>query len=292
MRFLRTLVVIAVAGGSLSAQVPESEKVSVTDPDRLERMGFPRDARNVFIWSKADLGNPPAGPHAAALETWGTAAGYTTVPGFALQAERPEFSTIIRDMSRARCNENTSPNDEVDAQAIALLPVPEGVRLSQFLYWAYDTDPDLDLTFDVYETCLAPGAGLPGVTLIAHGFTILSIGPYFGFVSLNDLTADTRNCSYSVQVTFAPVGEECVAGGLEVQKLQVVWTRQVSPPPATATFNDVPTDHRFFQFVEALAESGITGGCNAAPPLFCPDDPLTRGQMAAFLAKGLGLQWP
>ena len=151
------------------------------------------------------------------------------MPGFALQAERPEFSTIIRDMSRARCNENTSPNDEVDAQAIAQLPVPEGVRLSQFLYWAYDTDPDLDLTFDVYETCLAPGAGLPGVTLIAHGFTILSIGPYFGFISLNDLTADTRNCSYSVQVTFALVGEECVAGGLEVQKLQVVWTRQVSP---------------------------------------------------------------
>ena len=50
--------------------------------------------------------------------------------------------------------------------------------------------------------------------------------------------------------------------------------------------------HNCNQFVEALFRSGITAGCNAAPPLYCPDQPLTRGQMAAFLAKGLGLQWP
>ncbi len=39
-----------------------------------------------------------------------------------------------------------------------------------------------------------------------------------------------------------------------------------------------------------LAGSGITSGCN--PPfgdLFCPDDVVTRGQMAAFLVRGLGL---
>jgi hypothetical protein len=67
---------------------------------------------------------------------------------------------------------------------------------------------------------------------------------------------------------------------------------QVSPAPATATFNDVPTGHPFFQYIEALAASGITGGCQASPPLYCPDNPLTRGQMAVFLAKALGLHWP
>jgi hypothetical protein len=25
---------------------------------------------------------------------------------------------------------------------------------------------------------------------------------------------------------------------------------------------------------------------------FCPDQPLTRGQMAVFLSKALGLHWP
>ncbi|HSJ33752.1 MAG TPA: ScyD/ScyE family protein [Acidimicrobiia bacterium] len=42
--------------------------------------------------------------------------------------------------------------------------------------------------------------------------------------------------------------------------------------------------------IAALAAAGITKGCN--PPdndEFCPDDPTTRGQMAAFLNRALGL---
>jgi len=225
-----------------------------------------------------------------APETWGTATGYTTVPAFALQAERPEFSTIIRDMSRARCNENTSPDDEVDARAIAQLPVPDGALLTQLAYWAYDTDPDLDLSYDVYETCQTPGGGLPFVTPLGHASPSFSAGQYDGFIPFSHLTADATNCAYSVRVTFAPAGHECVAGGLEVEKFRVAWVRQVSPPPANPTFGDVPVGHPFFQFVEALAKSGITGGCGNGN--YCPDAPLTRGQMAVFLAKALGLQWP
>ena len=42
--------------------------------------------------------------------------------------------------------------------------------------------------------------------------------------------------------------------------------------------------------IEAVAAEGITKGCN--PPdndRFCPDDPVTREQMAAFLVRALGL---
>jgi len=52
----------------------------------------------------------------------------------------------------------------------------------------------------------------------------------------------------------------------------------------------VPTGHPFFQFIEALAAAGITGGCGNGN--YCPDNPVTRGQMAVFLAKALGLHWP
>ena len=69
----------------------------------------------------------------------------------------------------------------------------------------------------------------------------------------------------------------------------VVDVFPVSPAPGSATFNDVPTNHPFFQFIEALKASGITGGCQASPPLYCPDNSVTRGQMAVFLAKALGL---
>jgi hypothetical protein len=70
----------------------------------------------------------------------------------------------------------------------------------------------------------------------------------------------------------------------------VAYKLQVSPAPPTATFGDVPTSHPFYQFIEALAASGITGGCGEGN--YCPDQPLTRGQMAVFLAKALGLEWP
>src|SRR5690606_13220984 len=55
-------------------------------------------------------------------------------------------------------------------------------------------------------------------------------------------------------------------------------------------FEDVPSSNPFAGDIEWLASEGITRGCN--PPqnsLFCPNDPVTRGQMAAFLVRALGL---
>ena len=66
-------------------------------------------------------------------------------------------------------------------------------------------------------------------------------------------------------------------------------TTSLSPATGTATFGDVPTTHLFFQYVEALAAAGITSGCGGGN--FCPDAAVTRGQLAVFLAKALGLHW-
>ena len=71
--------------------------------------------------------------------------------------------------------------------------------------------------------------------------------------------------------------------------MRVFYKLSVSPAPATATFGDVPTSHPFFQFIEALVKSGITAGCGGGN--YCPDAALTRGQMAVFLSKGLGLHF-
>ena len=69
----------------------------------------------------------------------------------------------------------------------------------------------------------------------------------------------------------------------------VFYRLQVSPAPVIATFSDVPTSHLFFQYIEALAAAGITAGCGGGN--YCPDSPVTRGQMAVFLARALGLHW-
>ena len=42
--------------------------------------------------------------------------------------------------------------------------------------------------------------------------------------------------------------------------------------------------------IESLARAGITDGCNPTTnDRFCPDDYVTRGMMAAFLVRGIGL---
>jgi hypothetical protein len=42
--------------------------------------------------------------------------------------------------------------------------------------------------------------------------------------------------------------------------------------------------------IEILYSNGITFGCNEAGTQFCPNTAVTRGQMAAFLVRALGLE--
>ncbi len=54
-------------------------------------------------------------------------------------------------------------------------------------------------------------------------------------------------------------------------------------------FTDVATDNVHRTNINAIAEAGITLGCNAGGTLFCPSTFVTRAQMASFLARALDL---
>ncbi len=60
------------------------------------------------------------------------------------------------------------------------------------------------------------------------------------------------------------------------------------PVQCTGRFIDVPVGHLFCGFIEQLFEGGITGGCDLIGGTFCPDEPVTRGQMAVFIESALG----
>jgi hypothetical protein len=227
-------------------------------------------------------------------KSWGTYAGQTLLPGFELRAARPDRESGVHLEKRVAgtfCVVSTFPDENplVDHVAYAQIRVPEGAALQQFQYWAYDDLDDYGLTFDLYETCQSPDFVPPSTALVTSADTFGAIGHVFGFKPLDGWPVK-KDCIYTVRVTFGPSSVACQSDHLQVQKMLVYWTRQVSPAPPMATFGDVPTSHPFFQFVEALAKSGITGGCGGGS--FCPDAALTRGQMAVFLAKALGLQWP
>ncbi len=57
-------------------------------------------------------------------------------------------------------------------------------------------------------------------------------------------------------------------------------------PPFTPSglFNDVPTNYWAFSSIETLRISGITAGCGGGN--YCPEDSVTRAQMAVFLERG------
>ena len=289
-RYSIFLAGLVLASTSVRGQVPASERIPVTDPDRLQKMGFDRHARNVFEWSRADrtTNESKSFDPSELPKTWGTSLGFSTIYGHQLQAVSSVIKVFRGNDAGAYCYDSTAYPDGV--RAFAQIQAPEGASLGEFRSWSYDLDPSKDLTFRVWETCQEYGYDSPTHTLVAENSTLGAIGYLPGTKSLQGLTVDNDNCAYTVDVQFAGPDESCSYGALRVLKLQTTWTRQVSPAPATATFGDVPTDHRFFQFVEALVKSGITAGCGGDN--YCPDAPITRGQMAVFLAKALGLQWP
>jgi hypothetical protein len=48
-------------------------------------------------------------------------------------------------------------------------------------------------------------------------------------------------------------------------------------------FTDVPATHPQFPHIQKMRELGYTAGCTATT--YCPNDPVTRGQMAAFIVR-------
>ena len=146
-----------------------------------------------------------------------------------------------------------------------------------------DSNPGAALTVVVIRRP-SPNGPIASVTPLGSsgdpetpGCGFLSVAP-----SVSPLVIDNENNTYVVEVRTPGTSLFFVAA-------RVHYTLQVSAAPAVATFSDVPTSHPFFRFIEALARSGITSGCGGGN--FCPDAPLTRGQMAVFLSLGLGLHF-
>ncbi len=61
------------------------------------------------------------------------------------------------------------------------------------------------------------------------------------------------------------------------------------PTPASQRFNDVPPANVFYNFIDRMAVLNITLGCTPDHLFYCPSDPVTRAQMAAFLVRAFDL---
>jgi hypothetical protein len=182
---------------------------------------------------------------------------------------------------------------------LAPLALPEGASIQKICLFANDSDTAQFGYAQAYLVAvkLVPLDGTPATVPIPNASVISSADVGYQYQCSADFSYTLRS---SVDVDGDQVVDSVVhylelylpypsQNALSFGGAQITWKRQVSDPPASPTFGDVPDSHPFYQYIEALAASGITGGCGSGN--YCPDSPLTRGQMAVFLAKALGLHW-
>ena len=190
----------------------------------------------------------------------------------------PVRSTVGTDVGPEvlmRHGTNTDPTE-----LVAGVTLPSGAKIAGLEVSGCDDSDTSDLTATLLECPDPKGACAPIAQVVTNGTpgcdffaTTLADGP-----NINNL-----GNSYVLDVLLGPDSK------LRFRDVRVFYRRVLSPAPATATFADVPTNDLAFRAVEALAASGITQGCGIGQ--FCPNQTVTRSQMAIFLARALGLFW-
>ena len=160
--------------------------------------------------------------------------------------------------------------------------LPSGALITYVELDSCDSDATYDVIADLYLCDNLGNCGLPKETLASSNNGTIPCG--FTSAAVSGIQVDNYRNQITVRVNTGSGTESTRFAGVVLG-----YVLQVSQPPAFPDFNDVPTTSPQYPFIEALYNSGITAGCGGGN--YCPDNPLTRGQMAVFLAKALGLQF-
>ncbi len=108
--------------------------------------------------------------------------------------------------------------------------------------------------------------------------------PFVNFLTLMKQAAITSGCTAT---TYCPDGNT-TRGEMAVFIVRALLGTDAFDYPAAPYFTDVTAAHPFFKFIQKMKQLGITSGCTASA--YCPNDPVTRGQMAVFIVRArLGL---
>ena len=174
---------------------------------------------------------------------------------------------------------------ELEAQ----INLPAGAVISTFECFVFDADGAVDISATFMRNEADASTGVPGGNASIQ--TVASAGaPGYAVISQSGLSYTLKYSENNARLLHTVLLQIPFSGNVRFRGCRFVWHRSVSPAPAVATFADVPSGSPLFPFVEALVAAGITGGCGAGN--YCPNNPVTRGQMAVFLAAALGLHWP
>jgi hypothetical protein len=72
--------------------------------------------------------------------------------------------------------------------------------------------------------------------------------------------------------------------------LRAIHGKDYIPPAAENIFSDLPVSTKEWMqpWIEQFYREGITTGCSVEPLNYCPEEPVTRAQMAVFIDRAFG----
>jgi hypothetical protein len=138
--------------------------------------------------------------------------------------------------------------------------------------------PHWDATFD--ETLSLGGSPKTWTLHVGESFTDVPTSQIF-YKYIEDIFHNgiTGGCGAGIYCPTSSVTRAQMAAFL----LKAEHGASYVPPNCLGTFADVPCPSLFADWIEQLHAEGITGGCGGSN--YCPNNPVTRAQMSAFLLK-------
>jgi hypothetical protein len=102
----------------------------------------------------------------------------------------------------------------------------------------------------------------------------------------------TTGCGYSPLI-YCPE-DQVTRAEMAVFILRALHGASYAPPPADHYFADMPVTGKEWMepWVDQFYREGITTGCGYSPLIYCPEDHVTRAEMAVFIVRAFGFPLP
>jgi S-layer homology domain len=146
----------------------------------------------------------------------------------------------------------------------------------------------LSTSFPVQWSGTDVGAGIQDYTVYVSD----SGGPFTAWLTNTTANQGTFLGEDGHSYAFYSIARDLV-GNVEGPKstAEATTTVQVVPTGVTAQFSDVPPTSAYFDAANLMYETGVTVGCvgGSTPQMrsYCPNDNVTREQMAAFIVRAV-----
>jgi hypothetical protein len=209
--------------------------------------------------------------------------------------------TVVQDTALTPTSQSFAPNGGTDSFVLTTPQSVVGWTATSDAPWLHITSPTVGtgsatISYLVeFHTSTAPRSGT--ITVAGQTFTVLQGGnfadvsqadPLYSFIGKLSARGITQGCGGGNYCPNAPVTRAQMAVFIE----RAARGGSFVPPAAqcvnghTANFTDVPCPNLFADFIEQLRADEITLGCGMG--VYCPNDAVTRAQMAIFIERALG----